>query len=415
MAINATAVWRTRIGGADTNSGGFDPAIVGEGTDYTEQDTPQLTVTDLAAAGAGTTLTSATGGFTSAMIGNSISISGGTGWTTAARYFITAVTNTNTIVVDRNASAGAASGGTCRVGGAFATLAGSGSYAIAGNAVLVRGQGSNDPADIDFVTSSALPHTNGVTFVGYNGRPKIGHVGRLFWNNGGYFVKNFYFIQTAGTYTTEGVVNASAGTVLDNCVIDSGGFDATQVTNGGLFNSSLINTGTQVVGTRPCVNNSLGGMVYNCLIKDQRFTGIELAIGYSNVVGCVIQNCAGDGIYSPTNQPYAGRHSHVINNTIHNCGGHGINTQNALVHIQNNLITNITGAGKYGLYVASGGRAAAQDYGKVCRNNFYGCTNNSNLTISALDTTNDPQYVNAPVDLTPTNTALRYLSGIGSA
>jgi len=46
-------------------------------------------------------------------------------------------------------------------------------------------------------------------------------------------------------------------------------------------------------------------------------------------------------------------------------------------------------------------------------NVFYGCTSNTNVT-ALTTTTLDPQFANAPVDLTPTNTALRVIGGVGA-
>ena len=107
MAINATAQWRIRQDGANDNGGGYDPEISGAGTDYTDQSTPALSPTDLATTGAVTTLTSATGGFTAAMIGNCIRISSGTNFDTGY-YFITGYTDTNTVTLDRTPSSGGA-------------------------------------------------------------------------------------------------------------------------------------------------------------------------------------------------------------------------------------------------------------------------------------------------------------------
>ena len=111
MAISAGAIWRVRIGGSNTLcSGLFDPTVDGAGTDYTEQDTAQLALTDLASATPYVTVTSAAGGFTAAMVGNGIYIASGTGFT-AGRYIITAYTDTNTVTLDRACAASAASAG----------------------------------------------------------------------------------------------------------------------------------------------------------------------------------------------------------------------------------------------------------------------------------------------------------------
>src|SRR5665213_742645 len=95
MAIGATARWELRTTGATTNGSGYDPSISGAGTDYSQQDAPQLSVADAVFNGT-TTVTSVTGGFTSSMIGNAFydSITGATG-----RTFITAVGSSNSITV----------------------------------------------------------------------------------------------------------------------------------------------------------------------------------------------------------------------------------------------------------------------------------------------------------------------------
>lgn len=109
MALSASTVWEVQTGGSDTNGGGYSSG----GTDYSQQTSPQLTVSDGACSG-NTTLTSATGGFTAAMIGNVTYLSSGPGW-----YEITAYTDTNTVTIDRNGPS--ASGMTVNVGGCLAS------------------------------------------------------------------------------------------------------------------------------------------------------------------------------------------------------------------------------------------------------------------------------------------------------
>ena len=79
MTLNAMN-WNIQQDGDDNNGGGYrttDP-----NTDYSLQTSAQLTVTDGATSGIGvTTLTSATGGFTSAMVGNVVHIYSGTNLT----------------------------------------------------------------------------------------------------------------------------------------------------------------------------------------------------------------------------------------------------------------------------------------------------------------------------------------------
>jgi hypothetical protein len=104
--------------GADPDTKRWYYVGMSEGTDYTQQAAAQLTLTDLATDGAGTGLSSSTGGFTAAMIDNHIFIKSGTGFT-VGRYRITAYTDTNNVTIDRSAGA-SASAGTGSVGGALA-------------------------------------------------------------------------------------------------------------------------------------------------------------------------------------------------------------------------------------------------------------------------------------------------------
>src|SRR5437667_9506862 len=120
MALSASTVWEVRQAtGNDNNGGGF---VVGaSGTDYSQQTTAQLSLTDLATTGVVTTLTSVTGGFTSAMVGNIIHIISGTNFT-AGFYQITVFTNSNTVTLDRAPTTAAGVSGTGSVGGALATI-----------------------------------------------------------------------------------------------------------------------------------------------------------------------------------------------------------------------------------------------------------------------------------------------------
>ena len=103
MALAATGVviWDPSAG-SNNNAGYFDASLANAGTDYTAaQATPILALTDLACTAGTTTLTSATGGFTAAMIANGIYIASGTNFT-AGLYVITAYTDTNTVTLDRS-------------------------------------------------------------------------------------------------------------------------------------------------------------------------------------------------------------------------------------------------------------------------------------------------------------------------
>lgn len=140
-----SGVCEVRTTGAKANGGYYDSTISGAGTDYTQQDAAQLSLTDLATSGAGsTTLTSVTGGFTAAMVGNAINITSGTNFDVGADatsvYWITGYTNSNTVTVDRTPTGGGAgSAGVGKVGGARASIGGAMANAASGQRVYVKG------------------------------------------------------------------------------------------------------------------------------------------------------------------------------------------------------------------------------------------------------------------------------------
>ncbi len=117
-AIADNTVWEFRATGSNNNGGGFYNRNPGTSVDYSQQDAAQLNLTNLATNGAGTGLSSVTGGFTAAMVGNIINITAGTGFT-PGWYEITAYADTNNVTIDRSAGASASSG-TGYIGGARA-------------------------------------------------------------------------------------------------------------------------------------------------------------------------------------------------------------------------------------------------------------------------------------------------------
>lgn len=108
MAIASTTVFEVRPGaGSATNGGGFVPGS--SGTDWSQQNAAQYSVTDGVANGT-TTVTSATAAFGTDVVGNIVFIGG-------AWYQIVSRTNGTTIVVDRAITA--ATGLTLKIGGAL--------------------------------------------------------------------------------------------------------------------------------------------------------------------------------------------------------------------------------------------------------------------------------------------------------
>src|SRR5690348_11778766 len=108
MAVTAATQWELRTTAAATGGAMFDASF--GGTDYSQQNSPQLTHNDGVISG--TNLQSTLGGITSQMAGNGVYISAPNNW-----YQITAFVNTNNVTLDR--APGNSSGNTYNVGGAW--------------------------------------------------------------------------------------------------------------------------------------------------------------------------------------------------------------------------------------------------------------------------------------------------------
>ena len=119
-ALSYRIQWDVRGPGSDSNSGGFDPRVASPGTDYSQQNSPQITYTDLIVGPTTTHYTSALNPVSSALPGNTLRVTGGTGCTTGTFEILSNATITAT--VDRSLGT-AASICTAVLGGSFATIA----------------------------------------------------------------------------------------------------------------------------------------------------------------------------------------------------------------------------------------------------------------------------------------------------
>jgi len=172
-ALSATVQWDVRTTGSDSNSGGFDPGVSVPGTDYSQQNSPQITYTDLVVGSTTTQYTSVLHAVGNTLPGNTLVITGGTGCTTGTYEVLSNATITAT--VDRSLGT-AASVCTAVLGGSNATICSnySGSNCTAGGLAAAIGSNTIWIKNGTFTTSAALRNTNAagsnvqVTFEGYN-------------------------------------------------------------------------------------------------------------------------------------------------------------------------------------------------------------------------------------------------------
>lgn len=412
-AIGSTTIWHVRVGGSNTNGGGYDSAISGATTDYTDQDAAQLTVTDIVTIG-GTTVTSVTGGFTSAMIGNCLRIVGD------GYYFITARASSNSITVDRNTGTAVAQTGS--VGGAFGgsttpftnfwnggTIAQPAitSPLAPGHIVYIRGSGSNDPTSDDYTMPasdySSLPNgdltTGRIKIIGYNGRPRINYSGLAAYQSIYISIENLsLFLNASATYRNYGFFNigAGGGSAAINCKVDTNGVDqAVGLSVTTAIGNHILNTGTTSAGSSSygIDMGTYGGAALGNLIENQRSTGIHANSSISSFVGNIIVNNANYGMLIDASGGTYG--NSIIGNTIYGNGSDGLHLNSAdslNVTFVNNILSNNGGYGA-SLSTAAGDKIKVYfDYNDYFMNSS-GAYNN--ITAGTHDLAIDPQFVNA--------------------
>lgn len=445
---NRDTNWYIRTDGNELNGGGFDPWVTGAGTNYADAASPIISSTTGTCTVGSTTWTDTGVTFTSAMVGNVMRISAKTGGSAIALdYFvITAFIDANNVTLDRTPCASAnITAATYRVGGAFAHLkslatnSASGTNnpvlstpLIAGQYINVRGSGTEDPSSVDYdwsndywnFPSGAQYSLNGaIHWVGYNGRPLVGHRGLLIFTGADHCVEHMSFKQTNGTWLNHPLWE-EASTNFYNCIMDQNGYDSMMMWFGNSFNDSaacigceLRNSGGGAAGTGFGIKHKHGGgFIYGTWIHDLRGRGVWAVGCYGINQNCVIDHCGSDGFYNDETDSSAPIPIIFCSNTVDANGGHGLNFAANSMHnvaVFNNIISNHTGASKYGVNFADTYKLNTQKYRYLFGfNNYYGNTTNFNSISStptwALnpsqdaqlvgDLTLDPQYTNAAGD-----------------
>jgi hypothetical protein len=214
VAIAATTVWEVRSGGSDQNGGGYSSG----GTDWSQQDAAQYSVTDAVTNGT-TTITSATANFGTDVVGNVLYIQGGTGSITAGWYQITSWTNATTIVVDRSTGLTTGTGATLKIGGALASPGmacgasggASGATAAAGNDIWIK-------SGTYTITSTSNNVSGGRFTVPSNSSGNTGQIRGYQTTRGDLGTKPI--IKADGVITTFTICTGAVWCVIDNIEFD---------------------------------------------------------------------------------------------------------------------------------------------------------------------------------------------------
>jgi len=377
MAFSATTEWDVRTTGNAANGGGFDTAA--SGTDYSKQDSPQFTYTDLVIDGTtNTKCTSAAHPFDSNSPGNIINVTGGTGFTVQRVQIVSVAGSTATC--DKSLGTLSSTGGTGNLGGGLLTIGAANGLVVAGNKVHVKsgtytltasltisvvyqligfGTTHNDSGTKPLITTS----TNSVNLISISN---------------GVSLINLSLSNTAGTrgagISVSGTTNPGFNVI--NCVLDgfSVGIDGD--------NSSFGAAGANVQGTeiKNCTSHGIllffGSLIQGCYIHGNTGDGVQCNNqGVTAIDRCIITANGARGI-----SPNSTSTTFVISNcTIANNTSDGIGNANASssLIIYNNIIY---GNGGWGINVAIGNTSSSRLFVQI--NNAFGSNTSGNRQTS---------------------------------
>lgn len=329
MALNSSTVWEFRTTGSDNNAGGFSSALAGAGTDYSQQDASQLSLTDLVTAGAGaTTITTVAGTFTSAMVGNTIFIRSSTSGFQVGFYQIITFTNSKNVILDRTPTSGAAGvAGVAEVGGARINIDTNSwfSAVVAGNKAWIKVGTYTGSVDISPLSdgTALLP----ITLEGYNAsrgdapistsRPTLAR-GTFASQTGNYNVFK-YLIHTSSNTTGLRSLSGNNYFYYCKCVGAGSGTSSALLLTGGDYAVAceFTNPGGRLVGSTAAVGIfgcyfhdaviGLRDFATNSVVANCIFSAVTTAISPGGAVaisGCTIYGAetpAGVGIDLSTN------------------------------------------------------------------------------------------------------------------
>lgn len=424
MAINPTAIWRVRPSGSNANGGGYDPGIASPGTDYSQQNAAQVTFdgVTITASTAGVSDTITITGYTPAAtdVANAVQISGGVNFIVGFYYIVS--TGVGTWTLDRNCTTGAGSAMTGAMGGGWAdfwTNVTTGKAALVpGNTVYILGSGTPNPSAYsydyvptiniasvfgDYSTNGYITYANDPSTPGYKAPPDTtggmpciqygnGSNNHLFLNPGQIKLMGLYCVSNTGAYV---IFSGNPFETMFGCVVDQHGDNAGLFGGGGwiegceVFSSIAPGSPTANYAVDFSINSQGGNLVVNCNIHDTCGPGI-FSGRTAMISRNIIAKCRGIGISVQSDSLDS---MTVSGNTIDGNTGGGLLIQNsadhlALVQCWNNLITNHTGAGTYGISVGAG-TAAVNDKLKAFfdYNSFYNNSANYNaISASPHDT-----------------------------
>lgn len=430
-ALAPTIIWRVRPSGNNANGGGFDPGVTSPGTDYSQQDGPQVTFN-------GSTLTMSNSGASATVIvtgrstfaadvGNIVKIASGTNFIAGFYTIISAVpgvTGVGTWTFNVACTSGVGSAAVGRMGGGWADFwMNTTANIVPGNIVYILGSGMPNPSSYTYDythTSYFTPVAGNQTtggFISFSGDPNtpssgfpcIKSDGLLFYNASVTKLVNLWFVASSGSFGQLGIMYSTNGLAI-GCTFDQFGYDTSFIGVGsgcGAINCEISSSyagGKRTTNANPGLygpNGSLGGFgfpVFGNNVHDCIGVGIE-AGDFSNISFNAVSKNGGTGILVPATTN--GFNCLISNNTVDGNLGNGVEFTGqpniSAVSCFNNIISNHVTAATYGMKVDAG-TTAQNDRVKnfIDYNTYYNNTvgNVNTISLGAHDTaTGSTPYV----------------------
>lgn len=387
MALPADSVFEYQTGGNNNNGGGYAASY--GGTDYSQSTTPILDLATWSCAAGSTTITTSSGGLTAAMVGNVWNLHTPNGTSNVAGlYMITAITDANTMTIDRSIGPSAMTNGTGRIGGCLAIpLDAHFETFVAGNKAYIKSGNYTITASISVASSSATSGSPIVIEGYYSSRGDFPIESNLPVLQCGTYSITFgtfwgiRYLSGAGSSSPVFASSSSGGAFFNNCKVlnNSSTADRTALY---LRNSTAFSCNLSSTNGYACYSDvSNQSMLICCNLHDSK-NGCTGASAYF-----VIENCA---IYNCTNAAFTtGAAKNIISfSVIYNCNG-GVKFVNyGYSSIVNCIISaNTTGLSQNANYITN--------FAKNCL--FYdNDTDASNFTLDSSNITGSDPLFNDP-------------------
>lgn len=420
MSITSFAIWEMRpTNGADTNGGFYKEGA--SGTDYSQQNSPQYSLTGLTTSGASATILYS--GSSTDMVGNGFQLTGGTNGTTAI-YEIVSVVAGVSFTCDRNVSTGSLASGTGNIGGALKTFSKLIGSMVSGSRAWVKAESTiTSASNISINFTSSLPcWIAGYTTTRGDGlAPTIQAITNTGFNlvsvdnNNGIFQFIFrnFILDCNSKSSVNGFRPAANGASGENLkVINLNGGSAFQYGNvqGGTLRNCLVSSPSGGVGFdwNSISNGTIAGI--DCWVLNGSSTTAFQMAGMGFFLRCV----AGNGTGSSSDAFHIGGQQgflHFQNCIAYKWGQDGFSFNNASNNYTFSFMNNISyGNGRYGVNNLNAATtalttgSAMNDYNAVGGNTTANYNGISAGTHSAT-LTGDPFNGGGTNDFTLNNTA----------